>query len=308
MTKSVYQSFTRAEWECYRQGAPMTLTEQDLAALHGQMEIVSLAEISDIYLPLSRLLSLYVTASQSLHHASEQFLGKPEPKVPYIIGVAGSVAVGKSLTSRILRALLSRWPNHPSVAVVTTDGFLFPQAVLEKENLTARKGFPESYDVTALLRFLMDAKSGQDELRAPIYSHQHYDVVPNEFLTVRKPDIIILEGLNILQHALSKKSSLLVSDFIDFSIFVDAEIDVIEAWYVNRVLKFSQTVFQDPHSYFHYVTKWKLDEIELFARKIWKTVNEKNLIENILPCRNRAHLILKKNNLHRIEMVELRKL
>ncbi|OGT26817.1 MAG: type I pantothenate kinase [Gammaproteobacteria bacterium RIFCSPLOWO2_02_FULL_42_14] len=309
--QSAYLTFTRDEWLCYRNDTPLTLSEADLHALHGQMETVSLKEVADIYLPLSRLLSLYVTAMQSLHQATNAFLGKPEPKVPYIIGVAGSVAVGKSLTSRILKALLSRWPNHPAVTVVTTDGFLYPQAHLEKEKLSQRKGFPESYDVNALLQFLIAVKSGQDNLHVPVYSHQLYDIAPNEFLTIQKPDIIILEGLNILQTSIACSQSqpgVFVSDFLDFSIFVDADISVLQQWYVNRVVKFSQTTFRDPHAYFHHVSVWPEKEIRAFAEKIWTDINAVNLVQNILPSRDRAQLILKKDATHAVQMVKLRKL
>ena len=305
--QSAYLTFTRSEWVDYRKDTPLTLTEADLDALHGQMEVVSLSEVAEIYLPLSRLLSLYVTAAQSLHIASQQFLGRQEPKVPYLIGVAGSVAVGKSTTSRVLAALLSRWPNHPRVSVVTTDSFLYPQAYLERKNLTARKGFPESYQVNTLLQFLIDVKSGKEKISVPVYSHLLYDIAPNEFSIVEKPDILILEGLNILQTSVPN-ASLFVSDFLDFSIFVDAEVDVLRKWYVNRVMKFSQTAFLNKKSYFHYITKMSADEIKQFAEKIWQDINEVNLIQNILPCRDRAKLILKKDSRHAVETVKLRKL
>lgn len=311
ISQTVYLRFTRQEWMNFRSDAPLTLTEADLDALHGQTETVSLKEISDIYLPLSRLLSFYVTAMQSLHHSSQQFLGKPEPKVPYIIGVAGSVAVGKSTTSRILKALLSRWPNHPKVTVVTTDGFLYPNHALEEQGIMNRKGFPESYDLPALMQFLIDVKSGKDNVRAPLYSHQRYDIVPNKFIDVNKPDILILEGLNILQTGLNKagqQSALFVSDFFDFSIFVDAEVELIKKWYVERVVKFSQTAFRDPKSYFHYLSELNPEEIFQFATRVWDEINAVNLVQNILPCRDRAQLILKKDAHHAVEQVSLRKL
>ncbi|MCX7125194.1 MAG: type I pantothenate kinase [Gammaproteobacteria bacterium] len=309
--QTAYLTFTRKEWLNFRDEMPLTLSETDLVALHGQMETVSLKEIEEIYLPLSRLLNLYVTAMQSLHQASQDFLRKPEPKVPYIIGVAGSVAVGKSTVSRILKALLSRWKNHPSVTVVTTDGFLYPNHILEEQGLMNRKGFPESYDVNALLQFLIDVKSGKNNVKAPVYSHQCYDIIPDEFIEISKSDIVIVEGLNIFQTGASKpglQPALFVSDFFDFSIFVDAETDVIKQWYVERVVKFSQTTFRDPKSYFNYVSKMNSTEIKPFAERIWHSVNEVNLFENILPCRERAQLILKKGLGHAVEQVRLRKL
>ncbi len=308
---SAYLTFLREDWLCFRKDYPLTLTEADLAELQGHTETISLTEIEAIYLPLSRLLSFYVTAMQGLHSASGRFLGTPEPKVPYIIGVAGSVAVGKSTTSRALKALLSRWPNHPSVTVVTTDGFLYPNAVLEEQGLMQRKGFPESYDLNALLNFLQAVKSGEHNAKAPIYSHQTYDIVPNEFIEVGKPDIVILEGLNILQTGVQKpnqKTELFVSDFLDFSIFVDAETSIIQQWYIDRVVKFSQTTFRDPNSYFYYLSKMKPEEIHQFAERIWKEINEINLFQNILPYRERAQLILKKGANHLVEQVKLRKL
>lgn len=311
MSQTVYLTFSREEWLNFRNDTPLTLTESDLVALHGKMETVSLKEIEEIYLPLSRLLNLYVTAMQSLHIASQDFLGKPEPKVPYIIGVAGSVAVGKSTVSRILKALLSRWPNHPRVTVVTTDGFLYSNDFLKANDLMNRKGFPESYDVNALISFLIDVKSGKQNVKAPVYSHQFYDIVPNEFIEVNKPDILILEGLNIFQTGTSKpgqQPALFVSDFFDFSIFVDAETNIIKQWYVDRVVKFSQTTFRDQKSFFHHLADMKPEEIIPFAQTVWRDVNEVNLFENILPCRERAQLILKKEAGHTVTQVKLRKL
>lgn len=311
INQTAYLTFSREEWLRFRSDTPLTLTEADLDALHGQIETVSLKEVTDIYLPLSRLLSLYVTAMQSLYRASQQFLGKSEPKVPYIIGVAGSVAIGKSTASRVLKALLSRWPDHPRVTVVTTDGFLYPNQILEQQGLMNRKGFPESYDLNALLQFLVDVKSGKHPVKAPLYSHKFYDVIQNEFISVDQPDILILEGLNILQPGISKltkQADLFVSDFFDFSIFVDAEIDVIKQWYIERVVKFSQTTFRDPAVYFHYLSKMQPDEVFQFAEKVWHEINEVNLLQNILPCRDRAQLILKKSRDHSVEQVKLRKL
>lgn len=309
--QSAYLPFSRQEWISFRDDTPLTLSESDLTILHGQMETVSLTEIADIYLPLSRLLSLYVTAMQALHRASQKFLNKPEPKVPYIIGVAGSVAVGKSMTSRILRALLSRWPNHPCVTVVTTDGFLYPTQYLEKQGLMNRKGFPESYDLNALLQFLQQIKSGKEQVKAPVYSHQTYDVIPGQYIEVNKPDIVILEGLNILQTGIAKpgqQPAIFVSDFFDFSIFVDADIHVIQQWFVDRVIKFSETTFRDPKAHFHYVSKMNPEEIAQFAKRVWCETNEVNWYQNILPYRERAQLILKKDVTHAVQQVKLRKL
>lgn len=308
---TAYLTFSREEWVSFRDETPLLLKESDLSLLHGQIATVSLTEISDIYLPLSRLLSLYVTAMQSLHEASHQFLGKPEPKVPYIIGVAGSVAVGKSMTSRVLKALLSRWPNHPSVSVVTTDGFLYPNHILEQQGLMNRKGFPESYDLNALMQFLENVKSGEAHVKAPLYSHQTYDVIPNQFVDVNKPDILILEGLNILQTGVQKpgqQPAIFVSDFFDFSIFVDADVEVIKQWYVNRVVKFSQTSFKDPKAHFHYLSEMTPVEVAKFAERVWTEINEINLFQNILPFRERAQLILKKDISHAVQQVKLRKL
>lgn len=308
---SAYLAFNREQWCRYRKDAPLTLDENDLERLHGQNEVVSLKEVEEIYLPLSRLLSFYVSATQTLHQATSKFLGAPEPKVPYIIGVAGSVAVGKSTTSRILQALLSRWPNHPKVALVTTDGFLYSMEELKKREIVNRKGFPESYDIQKLLTFLQDIKSGKNNVKAPIYSHHLYDIVPDEFIIINKPDIVIVEGLNILQTGAQKpgrQPQIFVSDFFDFTIFVDAPIEVIKKWYVDRVIAFVEGPFTKSDAYFHYLTKMNKEELEKFAEKVWHEINELNLFENILPFKNRAHLILKKSADHAVEKVYLRKL
>jgi type I pantothenate kinase len=308
---SPYLKFTRQQWCGFRQDAPLTLTEADLDKLHGQTEVVSLTEVEEIYLPLSRLLSFYVTARQGLHQATSRFLDKPEPKVPFIIGIAGSVAVGKSITSRVLKALLSRWPRHPQVEVITTDGFLHSTAELEKQKLMQRKGFPESYDLQHLLQVLFEIKSGKRNVKIPIYSHQHYDIVPNEFETIDQPDIVILEGLNILQtwgKKTNQQNQIFVSDFLDFSLFVDAKLTVIKQWYIDRVLSFWGGAFQDPNAYFHYLTKMNEKEVREFAARVWREINEVNLLENILPFKNRAQLILEKAADHSVETVYLRKL
>lgn len=306
-----YQSFTREQWEQYRHDTPLVLDEADLERLHGVNETVSLDEISSVYLPLARLLNMYVTEMQSLHSISSKFLSVPSNRVPYIIGVSGSVAVGKSTVSRILEALLSRWENHPVVRVVTTDGFLYPNAVLEAEGLMQRKGFPESYDVEKLLGFLSALKSGQANVQVPVYSHEIYDIVPDQLLELKQPDIVIVEGLNILQTGLRRpgiQPQAFVSDFLDFSIFVDADVLSIEEWFVERVLHFCETSFQDPHNYFHYLTDFLPEERIKFAQRVWREINELNLYENILPFRERAKLILHKAADHRVDSVQLRKI
>ncbi len=304
-----YLAFDRAAWAKLRDSTPLTLAETDLAELRGLNDAVSIAEVEQIYLPLSRLLSLYVRATQELHHASQTFLGKHTAKVPFIIGLAGSVAVGKSTTARILRALLSRWPGHPSVDLVTTDGFLFPNAVLTARGIMNRKGFPESYDRARLVRFLADVKGGAAEAQAPIYSHQRYDIVPDAGQTVRQPDIAIVEGLNVLQAPHERADSqVFASDFFDFTIYVDAAEEDIRRWYVERFLRLRDTVFQDPQSYFHRYGSLDEAEARQTAANIWASINEVNLRENIAPTRMRAHLILRKGPTHAVEQVLLRRL
>jgi len=311
---SRFLTFDRDAWARLRDSTPLTLSEHDLDALRGLNEKLSLQEVADIYLPLSRLLNLHVQAAQSLYGASQTFLGNQAEKVPFIIGLAGSVAVGKSTTARVLRALLSRWPNHPSVALVTTDGFLFPNAVLEARGLMHRKGFPESYDRSALVRFLADLKAGYPEVNAPVYSHQRYDIVPGAAQTVRHPDVVIVEGLN--DHdirvpqappASYTENQLFASDFFDYSLYVDARERDIESWYVERFLRLRDTVFQDPLSYFHRYADVSEEEARAIAADIWARINGVNLRENILPTRMRAHLILQKGADHRVERVQLRR-
>jgi type I pantothenate kinase len=307
---SPYVRFTREEWARLRAATPLTLTEGDLAHLRGINERIALDEVADIYLPLSRLLNLYVAASQNLHRVSDTFLGSPAAKVPYVIAIAGSVAVGKSTTARILQALLARWPDHPQVDLVTTDGFLFPNRVLEERSLMERKGFPESYDLRRLVRFLADVKSGQAEVRAPVYSHLTYDIVPNEEQVVRQPDIMILEGLTVLQAGdgrAGRVPQLFVSDFFDFSIYVDAEESDIEQWYLDRFLTLRETAFTDERSFFHHFAALSEDEAVEVARGIWRSINGLNLHENILPTRERARLILEKDADHSVRAVRLRK-
>jgi type I pantothenate kinase len=300
-----YLEFTRDEWRVLRAATPLTIRERDLEALRGINDRINLDEVADVYLPLSRLLNLYVAAAQNLHKVSATFLGTIAPKVPYVIGVAGSVAVGKSTFARVLQTLLSRWPDHPKVDLVTTDGFLHPNSVLERRGIMNRKGFPESYDTRNLLRFLRDVKSGDPEVRAPIYSHVVYDIVADQELVVRQPDILILEGLNVLQAGGTQE---FVSDYFDYSIYLDAEEPDIEEWYVARFLKLRETVFQDPESYFRHFAGLNDEQAIVTARSIWRDINGKNLQENILPTRARASLVLHKAEDHRVTAVQLRKL
>lgn len=307
---SPYRLFSAEEWGALREGTPLTLSEAEIIQLRGRGETVSLTEVEQIYLPLSRLLNLYAEGVQKLHGATNAFLGR-EKKVPYIIGVAGSVAVGKSTTSRILLELLARWDSHPNVALVTTDGFLFSNKELETRNLTERKGFPESFDLPALLQFLTAVKSGRPNLRAPVYSHIVYDVVPDRWLDINMPDILIVEGLNVLQSARFRDGDSeipFVSDFFDFSIFIDADQDVIEEWYVERFLGLRETAFRQPDAYFSRYAD--LDDVtaDKTARDIWRRVNLVNLQQNILPTRGRADLILHKGANHAIDQVMLRKI
>jgi type I pantothenate kinase len=310
-TPSPYLSFDRQTWRQFRKDTPLTMSEADLKVIKGQNETVSLLEVEEIYLPLSRLLNLYVAATQQLYTVTTKFLGHPEPKVPYIIGVAGSVAVGKSTTSRILQTLLSRWQDHPRVALITTDGFLHSNAVLEQRGLTDRKGFPESYDLPTLVNFLADLKAGKQELQVPVYSHHDYDIVPGEFETLQQPDIVIIEGLNVLQ--IPRKKTLqqpqwFVADFFDFTIYVDAATDVIKQWYIDRFMLFRDKARHDPAAYFHRFAQWDEQRALHFAAEIWTDINERNLIENILPFKQRARLVLEKGQDHAIEQVLLRKI
>lgn len=308
---SPYLEFSRDTWRGFRANTPLTLSEDDLSQLKGQNDPVSLLEVEEIYLPLSRLLNLYVAATQDLYKVTTRFLGHPEPKVPYIIAIAGSVAVGKSTSSRILQALLSRWNNHPKVVLVTTDGYIYPNAVLEEKNLMNRKGFPESYNLPALIEFLTDLKAGKPNLKVPVYSHHHYDILPDTFQTVDRPDIVILEGLNVLQtafHLSAKQPQWFVSDFFDFSIYVDAEIETIKWWYIQRFLAFRHKARTDPQAFFHQFAQWPESQVLEFANSIWTDINEKNLRENIMPFKRRARLILAKGQDHAVERVYLRKI
>jgi type I pantothenate kinase len=305
-----YHRFSKAEWAQYRDGEPMTLAASDIDRLRALTDPISLAEAEEIYLPLSRLISFYVEAAQAVHRVSTRFLGTEDHQIPFIIGVAGSVASGKSTTSRILRALLRRWRTSPKVDLLTTDGFLYSNAVLDERNLAARKGFPESYDRAALLTFLADIKSGKADVKAPVYSHLVYDIIPGEFVTIDRPDILIVEGLNILQAGELQKSGkplLFASDFIDFSIYIDANEEDLRDWFMVRFRALRESAFTDPKSFFRRLAEMPTAEAEGFALEAWDNINLVNLRENILPTRSRADLILKKAGNHTVEEVMLRR-
>ena len=305
---SPYHSFGRAEWAALRADTPLTLTVDDLVRLQSMNDPISVEEVIAIYLPLSRLLALYVAATQGLFKATQRFLGADEGKVPYIIGIAGSVAVGKSTAARVLTALMSRWPNTPKVQLLTTDGFLLPNSVLEAEGLMDRKGFPESYDGAALVRFLSQVKAGEHNVSAPAYSHLTYDVVTDRKTSVDHPDILIVEGLNVLQPSKPGRDIPFVSDYFDFSIYLHAEEHDLARWYVSRFMRLRETAFRDPRSYFRKYADLTDQEARATALDIWTRINLKNLRENILPTKARASLILTKGEDHKIEEVALRKL
>lgn len=307
---SPYLLFDRKRWASLRDTEPMTLSEDEFIQLQGIEERLSIDEVTDIYLPLSRLLKLYVDANTSRQAALDKFLKKDNEKIPYIIGIAGSVSAGKSTTARILQTLLSRWTEHKKVELITTDGFLYPNKELEKRGIMNRKGFPESYNITKLLSFVSDIKSGEPKVAAPVYSHLIYDIVPNKEQVVESPDILIIEGLNVLQSSIdypNNPNRVFVSDYVDFSIYVDASEALLEYWYIKRFFKLRETAFSHPESYFNAYSKLSNREAIRMAHSIWISINKKNLLENILPTRERASLILTKGANHAIDYVRLRK-
>lgn len=310
-SSSPFITLSREEWAALAHSTPLPLTEADIARVRGLGDPVDLAEVDQIYRPLSRLLDLYSEATGHLHDATSQFLGERASRTPFVIGVAGSVAVGKSTTARLLRELMARWPGSPDVSLVTTDGFLFPNEELRSRGIQDRKGFPESYDRKALRQFIADVKSGKPEVHAPVYSHLSYDVVPGKTITVSNPDILIVEGLNVLQPAAPREpgvAALAVSDYFDVSIYVDAQPDDVRRWYIERFLSLRETAFSQPDSFFHSYSTLNDTQATDLAGHIWDTINAPNLARNIAPTRSRATIILSKGADHQVEAVRLRKL
>lgn len=308
---SPYVELDRDDWARLRNTQPMSLNAADLDRLSGLNEPINLREVEEVYLPISRLLNFYVGAMSGLHRVTSSFLGERPAKTPFIIGVAGSVAVGKSTTARVLRELLSRWEDTPHVELVTTDGFLLPNEILKERGLLERKGFPESYDRRALIRFVSEVKSGKPEVTAPVYSHLTYDIVPDKKIVVHQPDVLIVEGLNVLQPSTAtteRRSTLALSDFFDFSVYVDARERDIRKWYVNRFLSLRETAFADPNSYFHRFASFTDEEAVDMATKVWESINYPNLVDNIAPTRGRATLVMRKAPDHTVQQVLLRKL
>ena len=305
-----YLLFERNKWAALRDSEPLTLTESELDELKGINDEISIDEVADIYLPLSRLLSYYVKANLNRQSLLNKFLKQEKQKIPFIVGVSGSVSVGKSTIARVLQTLLSRWKEHKKVSLITTDGFLYPNAILEEKGIMNKKGFPVSYDIKRLLQFVMDVKSGKALVEAPKYSHLIYDIVPNEYDVIQQPDILVLEGLNVLQSGMDypkAKPRVFVSDFLDFSIYIDADESLLEQWYISRFLKFREGAFADPKSFFHNYTMLTNDEAVRLAKNIWREINRANLRKNILPTRERASLILHKSDDHKVDFVRLRK-
>jgi type I pantothenate kinase len=302
-----FVEISRADWAELGNSTELPLTEAEISQIRGLGDFLDIKEVQEVYLPLSRFLNIYVSEYSKLHKATSDFLGERSARVPFVIGIAGSVAVGKSTVSRLLRELLARWEGTPKVALITTDGFLYPNQELEKRSLMHRKGFPESYDRMALLKFVADIKSGKEDIKAPIYSHLTYDIVPDKFETVSSPDVVIIEGLNVLQSP-GPDQDITLSDYFDFKIYVDAETSNISKWFLNRFHELRESAFTNPDSYFHRYAEMPLDKALEKATQIWETINLPNLTENILPTRSRATLVLKKGDKHAVESVLLRKL
>lgn len=309
-TLSPFDEIPRADWAGLSDRTPLPLSAEDVDRLRGLGDRIDLHEVDAVYRPISRLLNIHVAAAQNLRRSRSAFLSQSQQRTPYIIAVAGSVAVGKSTTARLLRELMARWPDTPRVQLVTTDGFLYPNAVLEDRGIMHRKGFPESFDRRALLRFVADVKAGVERVEAPVYSHLVYDIVPEERVVVERPDVLILEGLNVLQAARPRfdgRVGVAVSDYFDFSVYVDAKPEDVRRWYIERFLQLRETAFTDPRSYFRRYADLTDEEARATAQRIWRTINGPNLVENVLPTRGRADLVLRKASDHRVHSVLLRK-